>query len=180
MGADRWWCSSASPLNKFFPFCIFIFSLLLRARYFLCTDKESTQRFVHGCTYTAKAREGRERCNCLGVAPHLPVLPRRKHIPCANHAQQNRARHPWLALIIVFRKTPKLTHQHMGEVLLVIRTGIPTYQTAFMLAQWNSPIALAVRGVWLNASETRRGEAGRRAFVMSHGWRITKFHWVSQ
>ena len=62
----------------------------------------------------------------------------------------------------------------MGEGLHVLRESKHQYFLSSYLSG-KFPIALAVRGVWLNASETRKGEAGRRAFVMSQGRRITKF-----
>ena len=78
-----------------------VFSFPVGTRYFLCANKESIQRKsspVAGVT---------SEFWCFLACPVLIRL----------HAQQNRARRPWLALYLFLQKTPKLTHPHMGEVL---------------------------------------------------------------
>ena len=47
----------------------------------------------------------------------------------------------------------------MGEILLARRTLDTVKEFNFVIANWNIPHPLAVRSVWLNASETRKGRA---------------------
>jgi len=64
------------------------------------------------------------------------------------------------SLYFIFKKTRKLTHQPMGEILLTTRVEKSISTNVSVLAKWNDPYVIAILALVNARRRARRGEPG--------------------